>query len=76
VASLQLIEHHQMEDRLRSILRKRGAKRLRSLGVDWADLLREAVAERSPEAVDRTDERYDLPCRSRPTPSNGSRPVA
>ena len=60
VPSLQLVEHRQMEDRLRSILRKRAAKPLRSLGVDWADLLREAIAERSPEAVRRTDERYDL----------------
>ena len=63
VPSLQLVEHRQMEDRLRSILRKRAAKPLRSLGVAWADLLREAIAERSPEAADRTDDRYEAsPC--------------
>ena len=63
VPSLQLVEHRQMEDRLRSILRKRAAKPLRSLGVAWADLLREAIAERSPAAADRTDDRYEAALR-------------
>ena len=61
--ALQLAEHRQMEDRLRSVLRKRAAKPLRSLGVDWADLLREAIAERAPEASDQADDRYAVALR-------------
>ena len=63
VPALQLAEHRQMEDRLRSVLRKRAAKPLRSLGVDWADLLREAIAARAPEASDQADDRYAVALR-------------
>lgn len=57
VPSLQLVEHEGMENRLRSILRKRAAKPTKSLGVDWSRLLSEAVAE-SGGTTGPTDERH------------------
>lgn len=58
IPALQFAEHRMMEDRLRSILSKRAAKPLGSIGV-WTTLLREAIEDNG-SRLDGADERYNL----------------